>query len=339
MVGADKKKIVLVVPAYNEGNNLLVFLQAVDRILDGLPQYDWHVLFVDDGSTDNTWSVIGELAGANGRVSGIALSRNFGKEIALTAGAEAVDGADAVIFMDADLQHPPPVIAALVEQWNQGYQIVATRRTAIEYSWVRRIGSRLFYSLLNKLSDLDVEPKTTDFRLLDKKVLNALKAFKERTRLFRGLTDWMGFKKTYVTFAAPMRNSGDSSFSLRDLTRLAVNSLTTFSLIPLKLTGYLGLFVLSATVLVLGYMVVSQLFFGQIFTPLAYFVVFNTFLVGIILVALGLMALYIGHIHTEVVGRPLYIVQDRVGFHSPRAAAVGRYPVENMTMQHTRTSQ
>ena len=154
----------------------------------------------------------------------------------------------------------------------------------------------------------------TDFRLLDREALKVLKTFEERTRFFRGLIDWMGFKKTFVTFSAPDRANGESTFKLSTLTQMAVNSFTTFSLFPLRITGWLGLTVLSLSLGTLFYMIITQFLFEAIYTPLAYFVVFNTLLFGVVLAALGLIALYIGHIHTEVIRRPLFIVQDRIGF-------------------------
>ncbi len=310
----ERKKIALVVPAFNESKNLRQFFREANKTTNNLGSYSWEFIFVNDGSSDNTWELIEDLAGADPRVKGVSLSRNFGKEISLTAGLEATTDADAVIFIDADLQHPPSLIVELVAQWECGYQIVATQREAIQYSLVREAGSRFFYYMLKHFSDLKIHAKATDFRLLDKEVLNILKTFEERTRFFRGLIDWMGFRKTIVTFSAPDRAQGKSTFSLSDLTRMAVNSFTTFSLLPLRITGWLGLTVVSLSLAVLFFMVITQFFFSQVFTPLAYFVVFNTLLFGVVLAALGLIALYIGHIHTEVIRRPLYIVQDKVGF-------------------------
>jgi dolichol-phosphate mannosyltransferase len=315
------KKIAIIVPAYNESKNIIPFYKAVCNITDELINYQWNLLFVNDGSTDDTWIKIKELAEKDHNVRGINFSRNFGKEIALTAGAEAIEDTEAVILMDADLQHPPSLIPKLIQQWESGYQIVATQRTAIEYSWLRELGSRAFYYLMRLMSDINLEAKTTDYRLLDKKVLNVLKTFEEKTRFFRGLIDWMGFKKTYVNFSAPERNEGDSTFKLRDLSKLAINSLTSFSLMPLRLTGYLGIFVLMSTSLLMIYMIFTQLFMNQLYTALAYFVVFNTFLFGVVLAAIGMLALYIGHIHTEVVRRPLYIIQEQVGFDGSESGA------------------
>ena len=306
-----RKKITLIVPAYNEGENIDSFHKAVCAVIGGLDDYTWEFLFVDDGSRDNTWQVIKELAERDTRVRGICLSRNFGKEIALTAGAESIGDADAAIFIDADLQHPPPVIRELVAKWEQGFYIVATQRDAIQYSMIRRLGAKLFYYLLKRFSNINIEPNSTDFRLLDKKVLDVLNTFKERTRFFRGLIDWMGFDKTYVVFSAPNRNNGQSTFNFHKLFNLALNSFTSFSLFPLRIAGYLGMGIILFTVLLLSYMLFSHCFLGQVYTILAYFVVLNTFLFGVVLAAIGLLALYIGHIHTEVVQRPLYIVQYR----------------------------
>ncbi len=311
----QRKKIALVVPAFNESENLLQFFKEAKNATHGLGSYCWEFVFVNDGSSDNTWEIIEEMACDDPRVKGVRLSRNFGKEIALTAGMEAVTDADAVIFIDADLQHPPALIAKLVAEWECGYLIVATQREAIQYSLIREAGSRFFYYMLKNFSDLEIHSKATDFRLLDKEVLNVLKTFEERTRFFRGLIDWMGFKKTFVTFSAPDRAQGKSTFSLGDLTRMAINSFTTFSLVPLRITGWLGLTVVSLSLVTLFYMIITQFMWeGILYTPLAFFVVFNTLLFGVVLAALGLIALYIGHIHTEVIRRPLYIVQNKIGF-------------------------
>ena len=309
------RTVVIIVPAHNESTNLKKFLNKVHDEVQDLKNYVWEFVFVDDGSNDDTWRTIEELSRENLRVKGICLSRNFGKEMAMTAGIEVIDNPDAVIFMDADLQHPPSAIPQLIRQWELGFQIVTARRKSIQYSVLREAGSNLFYFMLNRFSKLDIQSKATDFRLLDNQVLQVLQTFPERNRFFRGIIDWMGFKKTSIEFNAPARTSGESTFSVKALFSLAINSFTSFSLMPLRLTGYLGLAVTTISSLLFLYMVIAHLVLGiTLFTPLAYFVVFNTLLFGIVLAALGMIALYIGNIHTEVVGRPLYIIQDRVGF-------------------------
>jgi dolichol-phosphate mannosyltransferase len=312
----DKRRITFIVPAYNEENNIRRFHEETNKVTLGLNNYTCDFIFIDDGSYDSTWRAIKEISDLDSTVKGLRLSRNFGKEMALTAGIiEWTKSSDAVIFMDADLQHPPSIIPKLIQQWELGFQIVTTQRKSIRYSIWREMGSDLFFFMLNRFSKLNIQHKATDFRLLDRKVLEVLQTFPERNRFFRGIIDWMGFKKTSITFDSPDRITGKSTFSFNNLFNLAINSFTTFSLMPLRITGYLGLAVTTASSLLFVYMVITHLVLGiTLFNKLAYFVVFNTLLFGIVLASLGLIALYIGNIHTEVSGRPLYIVQERVGF-------------------------
>ncbi|PIQ96161.1 MAG: glycosyl transferase [Nitrospinae bacterium CG11_big_fil_rev_8_21_14_0_20_56_8] len=323
-----KKQIGIIVPAYNESQNIQEFCRAVLAVIEDLSRFDWKIIFVDDGSQDNTWEVVCDQTRFDPRLSGIRLSRNFGKEVALTAGAMAIQEADALIFIDADLQHPPELIPKLLAEWEKGFQVVITKRLAIRYSLVRKIGSALFHFLINRFSEVKLEPGTTDFRLLDRKVLNVLRTFRERTRFFRGLIDWMGFRRSCVTFSAPDRTGGNSSFNLRRLVSMAIHSFTSFSLLPLQLTGILGILTLAFTSLLLSYMVMAHYILGYtMFTALAYFVVFNTLLFGVVLAGLGLVAHYIGQIHVEVIDRPLYIIQDQIGIeHTERLNADLRIP-------------
>ena len=311
-----KNKIAIIVPAYNEEDNLRIFFKETNEIIQNLEDYTWEFIFIDDGSDDSTWKIIDEMSNFHKSVRGVRLSRNFGKELALTAGVlESTEELDAVILMDADLQHPPSAIPQLVQQWESGHQIVTMQRKSIRYSMWRKIGSNFFYFMLNNFSKLNIQQKATDFRLLDQQVVKVIKDFPERNRFFRGIIDWVGFKKTSIIFDSPDRTGGKSTFSFNGLFNLAVNSFTSFSLMPLRVTGYLGVAVTTISGILFLYMVISHLVLGlTLFTKLAYFVVFNTLLFGIVLVALGLIAWYIGSIHTEVSSRPLYIVQDRVGF-------------------------
>ena len=311
-----KNKIAIIVPAYNEEDNLRIFFKETNEIIQNLEDYTWEFIFIDDGSDDSTWKIIGEISNFHKSVRGVRLSRNFGKELALTAGVlESTEELDAVILMDADLQHPPSAIPQLVQQWESGHQIVTAQRKSIRYSMWRKIGSTFFYFMLNNFSKLNIQQKATDFRLLDQQVVKVIKDFPERNRFFRGIIDWVGFKKTSIIFDSPGRTGGKSTFSFNGLFNLAVNSFTSFSLMPLRITGYLGVAVTTIASILFLYMIITHLVLGfTVFTKLAYFVVFNTLLFGIVLVALGLIAWYIGSIHTEVSSRPLYIVQDRVGF-------------------------
>lgn len=309
-----KKTIQIIVPVFNEAGNLPRLFEALQDVFSGLAQYDWRVCFVDDGSSDDSVDVINALAQKHARVEGLILSRNFGKELALTAGVENVQDCDALICMDADLQHPPEIIPEFIREWEAGYEIIVGQRDAScnPGVGVKALGSKLFYSIMTRFSEIDIEPNTTDFRLLDAKVIDTLRRFTERTRMFRGLIDWTGYRKKFLMFTAPARCEGDPGYSLKKLFNLALNSFTSFSLVPLRLMGLCGFLVTVLTLFVLGYMVVTDIYFGQLYRPIAYFMVFNTLMVGIVLGALGLIALYIGHIHIEVVQRPLYIIRKRI---------------------------
>ena len=308
-----RQSLSVVVPVFNESKGLDALYARLAGVLDTL-DLDWRIVLVDDGSPDASWDKIKELSQRDERVRGLMLSRNFGKEMALTAGVEMCPDADAVVCIDADLQHPPEVIPHLVAKWREGYEIVATIRESVaDYSLLKKVGSKAFYWVMTRFSDLDIPPSSTDFRLLDRKVVRTLLQFTERTRMFRGLIDWMGFKKIYIPFAAPARDSGQVGYSFKKLLNLAVNSFTSFSLLPLRFTGYLGLLIIGVSLPLLPFMFIGNLLWGANYTPMAFFTVFNTFLSGIVLCALGMVSLYIGHIHTEVVQRPLYIIRERSG--------------------------
>lgn len=308
------RKVAVVVPVYCEAGNLPNLYHALVAVTDACAQFSWQFVFVNDGSLDNSWEVITGLAAVDARVTGIDLSRNFGKEVALTAGVQASRDADAVICMDADLQHPPELIPELIRQWEAGAEIVVTLRRSIERQpLLRRIGSHGFYWLMSKLSGLDMRSQTTDFRLYDKKVVAAFCLATERQRMFRGIMDWLGFHKAYVTFDAGARQEGEAGYSYVKLWRLAVDSITSFSLVPLKLTGYLGVMISGLSGLMLVWMLMSRfLLKSNFFSPLSIVVMANTFLIGIVLMAIGMVALYIGQIHTEVINRPLYVVRETV---------------------------
>jgi len=309
-----RKLLSIVIPVFRESGNLHLLHQRLSEVVAKIPQYDWNVTLVNDGSPDDSWEVIQELIAKDDRFIGIDLSRNFGKEIALTAGVHSVHQADAVICLDADLQHPPEVIPELVEKWEEGFDVVATIRLSLaKQSWVKRLGSHVFYWVMNKISDIEMASQTTDFRLFDKKVVTVFNQMTERERMFRGIFDWMGFRKHYVKFHAPDRNEGEAGYSLRGLVKLAVGGITAFSLFPLKITGYLGVLISGISGSLLIWMLVTRFLINPaMFTPLAIFVVMNTFLIGLVLSGIGLVALYIGTIHTEVINRPLYIIRETV---------------------------
>lgn len=309
-----KKQISIIVPVYKEQENIRNFYNKIEEVIFGLTGYSWKYIFINDGSDDNSLAILKELASNDTKVKVIDLSRNFGKEIALTAGVKACND-DAAICIDADLQHPPEVIPKLVKKWDQGSEVVTAIRKTSKKSWIRNIASHLFYWLFNRLSDRKIPSQSTDFRLLDRIVIKNLNAFTERDRMFRSLIDWMGFKKDYIEFESPGRISEKPSYSFKQLMNLVINSITGFSLFPLRLAGYLGIAITSLSLILYIIMVIVRLWVNpHCFSPISFVIVSNTILIGIVLICLGTIALYIGHIHTEVINRPLYIVREKINF-------------------------
>ncbi len=311
-----KKLISILIPSYNEEKNIEPLYTELEKVTSKhTDKYDFEYIFVDDGSTDKTIEVLEQFVKKDTKIKLIELSRNFGKEIALTAGIHQVNS-DALIIMDADLQHPPKLISTFIEKWEDGYEIVATKRLEIENrSFIKKLGSKLFYKLINAMSETEMVSGTTDFRLLDKIIVHHLKQFTERNRLVRGLIDWMGFKKTYVEFTAPDRIHGEAGYTVYKLFQLAISSFTSFSLFPLKIAGYLGVLIFTLSGSLFGWMIIDKYILLQHnYTPIAYVIVANTVLMGIVLMALGMIALYIGYIHTEVTNRPLFIIRKQINF-------------------------
>lgn len=310
------KKISIVIPVYQEGGNILALYDRLEAVTVNLPNYTWEYIFVNDGSSDNTFEMLKRQASEDSKIKVLDFSRNFGKEIALTAGAHAAASSDALICIDADLQHPPELIPMLINEWESGAEVVVTIRIEIENQPLfRRIGSRLYYWLMGKISGIDMKAKTTDFRLYDSIVIEAFLRITERERMFRGIMDWMGFKRAYIEFSADARADGVAGYSFNKLWKLAVNSITSFSLWPLRLAGYMGIFITGVSGALFVWMLANYLVLKiWIYTPLAIVVVINTMLIGVVLMSIGLVALYVGAIHTEVINRPLYIVRQRIGF-------------------------
>jgi polyisoprenyl-phosphate glycosyltransferase len=322
MISLEGKCIAIVIPVFREAGGLERLHERLEQVTSTVPGgCRWSYIFVNDGSPDNSFEILCRLGERDPKVKVIDLSRNFGKEVALTAGVHHADFADAVICMDADLQHPPELIPTLIEMWRGGAEIVSTIRVSIQRQpLLRRIGSYFYYWLMSRISGLDMMSQTTDYRLYDRKVIAAFNEVTERERMFRAIMDWMGFRKVYVEFHADAREEGTAGYSYGKLWRLAINSITSFSLLPLRLTGYLGVLITSFSGFLLAWMLFTYFVLHEhMYTPLAMAVVANTFLMGVVLMAIGMVALYIGTIHTEVVNRPLYIVRERVNLEGDEA--------------------
>jgi dolichol-phosphate mannosyltransferase len=309
------KIISFVIPVYQEKDNLVLMYEALQNMMTGQSdQYDWDVIFVNDGSPDGSGEILEQLSQKEARCRVIELSRNFGKEIALSAGVDYAKG-DAVIFLDADFQHPPDRIPDMLRFWEDGYEVVEMVRTYTEGEpWLRRLGSTLFYKILKFLSSTDILAKTTDFRLLDRKVVQELRRVEERQRMFRGIIDWLGFRKVRLDFEAPARKYGTPVYSYSKLLNLALNSFISYSSLPLKFIGALGVGITVISGLVLFWMTAVTLFADEYWniTPVAFIVVSNLVFTGVTLSALGLMSLYISKIYSEVQNRPLYTIRRTI---------------------------
>lgn len=309
----SQQLISIVVPVYNEAQNLPHLYKEIKRHTEQLP-YQFEILFVDDGSSDNSAAVVQVCADRDERVHLVQLARNFGKEAAMSAGLHEAKG-DAAIIMDADMQMPPSLMGKFIAKWRQGAEVVVGVFAARNMSWLRRTGAHWFYRLMSVIGSTKITPHATDYRLLDRQVIDVFDNLTERNRITRGLIDWMGFKRTYVHFRQEPRKFGQPNYSLRKLVQLALNSITAYSLVPLKLAGYLGITILSLSAPLGIFLVAERFVFDDPFhwgingtTLLATLILF---LVGVMLACLGLMSLYIAHIHEEVINRPLYIVRDR----------------------------
>lgn len=307
------KLISVVVPIYNEEKNIAPLYGELQKVFAGL-EYDFEIIFVNDGSQDGSLLELGKISQNDKRVKVIDFARNFGKEIALSAGCHFSQG-DTVITIDADLQHPPTLIPEFIKKWKEGFEVVYTvRKENKGASFMKKFTSNIYWWLFGKISSVNSEPHSTDFRLMDKKVVEIFRKFPERGRIFRGIIDWMGYKRTRIEFTAKERNSGAPTYSYRKLIGLAINSFTAFSLLPLRIAGYLGVLISTISSILLAIMFIFEITKVMDFTAIAFFVVANTLLIGVVLVCLGFIALYIARIHDEVVDRPLYIVREKINF-------------------------
>ena len=300
-----------VVPAYNEAGNIGTLLQALTDVLAGLTPR-WEVIVVDDGSTDATPLALAPWLQQPG-VRYLQLSRNFGKEAALTAGIDHALG-EVVVLIDADLQHPPEMIGAMVEAWRTGADMVCTARASrSDESWRKRAGTWIFYCLVNTGSATPIPPDVGDFRLMDRRVVDALKLLPERNRFMKGLYAWVGFKTVVLPYTPAARLSGHSTFSMKRLSKLAFTGVTAFTNAPLRLWSGLGALVALAALLFSLYIVAEYFIFGNNVPGWATLATGLAFSIGVQLLSVGILGEYIGRIFDEVKQRPVYIISNAMG--------------------------
>jgi dolichol-phosphate mannosyltransferase len=302
----------IVVPVYNEEAVIPLLLKRLDALVAGLDA-PAEVILVDDGSRDCSGIVLRARARDDAHYRYIRLTRNFGHQIAITAGMEAARG-KAVIVMDADLQDPPEVVQEMIARWREGYDVVYARRVARDgESVLKRWTAACFYKILSRLSSVDIPQDVGDFRLVDRKVLDAFLAMPEQDRFVRGMFAWLGFRQTAVDFRRPARAAGETKYPLWKMVRLAANAVIGFSDVPLKMAIWAGLAV-SGFALCVGFYAIARYLANEVVTGWTSTVVIVSFFSGINLLVTGIMGLYVGRIHAEVKRRPLYVVEERVGF-------------------------
>ncbi len=303
------KLISIVVPIFNEQDNIQELYKRVTAVLKTLP-YAYEIIFVDDGSKDATPQCVKQLVDQDAHVQGYIFSRNFGHQLALTCGMDQAQG-DAVITMDGDLQHPPELIVDLVKLWEEGYDIVQTiRKSTEDASFLKNITSSCYYKVINALSDVHITPGGSDFRLVDKKAVETFRLYRERARFIRGLINNIGFKVTSLEFVAPPRFAGKSKFNLHKMLHFALDGITAFSKVPLRWALYVGvIFGLGSFALLLHVIYVKYIIQDAVpgWTTLAASVLF---LGGIQLVGIGIVGEYVGRIFEEVKQRPLYVISE-----------------------------
>lgn len=308
-------KISFVVPIYNEEKGFRDFytkmlLPELEKV-----KYDYELILVDDGSSDGSLKIIQNLAEKDKRIKVLRFSRNFGKEIALTAGIREAIG-NAVLTMDADGQQPPKLIHEFIQKWEEGGEIVIGRRGKFEkHGFIAKLGSKCFYKILRMMGVKDTVPGSTDFRIIDRCVVDEYNKLTEHGRITRGLMDWMGFKKVYIDYTYGNRLAGRPSYNFRKLFQLAINSFVSLSSTPLVLFGWIGALITVAS-LILGIFVIIEEFIMADplrlrWTGTTCLSIFITFLIGLVLISQSITALYISHIHAEAQGRPLYIVDHK----------------------------
>ena len=309
------RRISILVPCYNEQDSLPLFYDELNRIMtdERLSGYEWEMLFVNDGSKDNTLAVLKLLREKDERVSYIDLSRNFGKEKAMLAGFDYVTG-DCMIIMDADLQDPPSLIPEMVEWWEQGFDdVYAKRKTRGEESFIRKSFSLLFYRILQKMTKIEVLQNVGDFRLLDRSCINALKSLRESERYTKGMFCWIGFRKKELLFDRGDRVAGKSAWNFWSLLSLAIEGITSFTTSPLRISSIIGFIVSIVAFLYMIFIVVKTILYGDSVQGFPTLICVILFLGGIQLISIGILGEYIARIFNESKRRPTYIIREHNG--------------------------
>lgn len=312
---ADSTPLIsIIAPVYNEEPVLDRLYDRISAVMDGAG-HNWELILVDDGSRDKSAEIIAQLHARDNRVRGISFSRNFGFQIAVTAGLDHARG-DAIVLTDADLQDPPEVIPEMITKWNEGYDVVYGVRSSREgETWFKKWSASAFYTLIDSITGIDIPRNTGDFRLMDRRVVNAILGMKERNRFLRGMVPWVGYKQIGVHYERAARYAGESKFSsVKRMLPFAIDAITSFSHFPLQLATYFGFFIAALSLVAIVAVIAVRLSMGgEQLLGQATTLVVVLFLGGIQLISLGIIGEYLGRIYDEVKGRPLYLIDRAWG--------------------------
>ncbi len=307
---SNKKLISILVPCYNEQEVLNKFYTRVISVINNLTKYNWEILFVNDGSKDKTLNIIKQLHAKDNQVSYVDLSRNFGKELAMIAGLDYTNS-DAVIIMDADLQDPPELIPELIIHWEEGFSdVYAKRKNRAGETFFKKLSSKIYYRILQKLTRIPIQTDVGDFRLLDRQCIQALKSMRETQRYTKGMFSWIGYSKKEVIFERDARAAGNTKWNYLRLTELAIEGITSFTTTPLKLSSFIGIFVSILGFIYMIWIIIKTLLYGELVAGYPSLVSIMLFLGGLQLLVLGIIGEYLGRIFNESKNRPLYLVNE-----------------------------
>ena len=314
------KLISLLIPAYNEEQVLDKLFVRLANLANETKDYDFEFLFVNDGSKDMTLHMIKDYAEKDSRVSYINLSRNFGKEIGMIAGLDHVQG-DATVIIDADLQDPPELIPKMIQLWEEGYDDVYAKRKSREgESWLKKFTSKMYYRSLQRVTHIPIQEDTGDFRLLDRRVVEALKQFRESQRNTKAMFSWVGFHKKEILYDRDPRAAGETKWNYFKLVNLAIDGITSFTTAPLRISTYTGILISAIAFIFIIFLVIRTLFFGSDLAGYPSTMAVILFLGGVQLISLGIIGEYVGRIFNETKQRPLYLIEEYHNGKNPRKA-------------------
>ena len=315
------KKITILIPAYNEEASLAHLFTRLANLANKLKDYDFEFLFINDGSKDKTLDIIQDYAEKDSRVAFVNLSRNFGKEIAMIAGLDKATG-DATVIIDADLQDPPELIPKMLHYWEEGFDdVYAKRETREGETWLKQFTSKMYYRTLQSVTHIPIQEDTGDFRLLDRRVVEALKQFRETQRNTKAMFSWVGFNKKEILYNRDPRVAGETHWNYRKLINLAVDGITSFTTAPLRVATVVGIGVSIFAFLYLAYLIIRTIFFGTDAAGYPSMMAVILFLGGVQLLSLGIIGEYIGRIFNETKQRPLYLIEEYHSATTPKKTA------------------